>query len=86
MEKQYIKWCVFLALITSYKEESKKQEIYVFKPHSAGFKAAFPEGMKHASPALLEPIMDVEVITPDDYVGDVIGVGFGNSNVVTDEL
>ena len=42
--------------------------------------------MKHASPVLLEPIMDVEVITPDDYVGDVIGVGFGNSNVATDEL
>jgi elongation factor G len=36
-------------------------------------KAAFREGMKKASPVLLEPIMDVEVITPDDYIGDVIG-------------
>ena len=36
-------------------------------------KAAFREGMKNASPVLLEPIMDVEVITPDDYIGDVIG-------------
>ncbi len=36
-------------------------------------KAAFREGMKNASPILLEPIMDVEVITPDDYIGDVIG-------------
>ena len=36
-------------------------------------KAAFREGMKNASPVILEPIMDVEVITPDDYIGDVIG-------------
>ena len=36
-------------------------------------KAAFRKGMKRASPVLLEPIMDVEVITPDDYIGDVIG-------------
>jgi len=36
-------------------------------------KAAFKEGMKGASPILLEPIMSVEVITPDDYIGDVIG-------------
>ncbi len=36
-------------------------------------KAAFREGMKNALPILLEPIMDVEVITPDDYIGDVIG-------------
>ena len=36
-------------------------------------KAAFRDGIKKASPVLLEPIMDVEVITPDDYIGDVIG-------------
>jgi elongation factor G len=36
-------------------------------------KAAFREGVRNASPVLLEPIMDVEVITPDDYIGDVIG-------------
>jgi len=36
-------------------------------------KAAFRDGIKNASPALLEPIMDVEVITPDEYIGDVIG-------------
>jgi len=36
-------------------------------------KAAFKEGIKNASPVLLEPIMDVEVITPDEYIGDVIG-------------
>ena len=36
-------------------------------------KAAFRDGIKRASPVLLEPIMNVEVITPDDYIGDVIG-------------
>jgi len=36
-------------------------------------KAAFREGMAKAGPKLLEPIMKVEVITPDDYMGDVIG-------------
>ncbi len=36
-------------------------------------KGAFKEGMPKARPALLEPIMDVEVITPDEYMGDIIG-------------
>lgn len=34
---------------------------------------AFKEGARKASPALLEPMMAVEVITPEDYMGDVIG-------------
>lgn len=34
---------------------------------------AFKEAMKDANPALLEPIMDVEVIVPDEYLGKVIG-------------
>jgi len=33
----------------------------------------FKEGAARASPVLLEPIMDVEVVTPEDYMGDVIG-------------
>ncbi len=36
-------------------------------------KACFREGMKKASPQILEPIMDVEVTTPNDHVGDVVG-------------
>jgi elongation factor G len=36
-------------------------------------KACFREGMKKASPVILEPIMDVEVTTPPDHVGDVVG-------------
>ena len=36
-------------------------------------KACFREGMKRASPVILEPIMDVEVTTPQDHVGDVVG-------------
>jgi elongation factor G len=36
-------------------------------------RAAFREGMPKAGPVLLEPIMKVEVVTPEDYMGDVIG-------------
>ena len=33
---------------------------------------AFKEGAKKADPVLLEPIMDVSVVTPEEYMGDVI--------------
>jgi elongation factor G len=36
-------------------------------------KACFRDGMKNAAPIILEPIMDVEVTTPQDHVGDVVG-------------
>ena len=34
---------------------------------------AFKEALRKAKPVLLEPIMSVEVVTPEDYMGDVIG-------------
>jgi elongation factor G len=34
---------------------------------------AFKEGMRKADPVLLEPIMKVEVVTPEEYMGDVVG-------------
>lgn len=34
---------------------------------------AFKEGSKKAAPVLLEPIMKVELTTPEDYLGDVLG-------------
>jgi elongation factor G len=36
-------------------------------------RAAFREAMNKASPKLLEPVMKVEVITPEEYMGDIIG-------------
>ncbi|MEP3667445.1 MAG: elongation factor G [Roseibium sp.] len=36
-------------------------------------RAGFREGIQKAGPKLLEPIMKVEVVTPEDYMGDVIG-------------
>ena len=34
---------------------------------------AFKEGFRKADPVLLEPIMKIEVVTPEDYMGDVMG-------------
>merc|ERR1711991_367284 len=36
-------------------------------------RAAFREVMQKAAPKLLEPVMKVEVITPEEYMGDIIG-------------
>ncbi len=36
-------------------------------------RAAFREGARKAAPKLLEPIMKVEVVTPEEYMGDIIG-------------
>ena len=36
-------------------------------------RAAFREAMNKASPKLLEPVMKVEVLTPEEYMGDIIG-------------
>lgn len=52
----------------SYHEvDSSEQAFYV-----AG-SMAIKDAMNKATPALLEPYMDVEVVTPDDYLGDVMG-------------
>ena len=36
-------------------------------------RAAFREAIPKAGPKLLEPIMKVEVVTPEEYMGDIIG-------------
>ncbi len=52
----------------SYHEvDSSEQAFYI-----AG-SMAVKDAMQKAAPIILEPIMDVEVVTPDDYVGEVMG-------------
>ena len=34
---------------------------------------AFKEGMANANPVLLEPVMSVKIVVPEDYVGDILG-------------
>ncbi len=43
---------------------------------------AFKEGMKKASPTLLEPMMSVEVETPEDYMGNIMGDLSGRRGIV----
>ncbi|MDZ7658107.1 elongation factor G [Fodinibius sp.] len=45
-------------------------------------KMAFRRSTKKASPKILEPIMDVEVITPEDFMGDVIGDLNGRRGII----
>jgi len=49
-------------------------------------KACFREGIKKASPILLEPVMKVETVTPSDYLGDVIGDMNRRRGTVQDQL
>lgn len=39
----------------------------------AAAKGAYRQSVKKCSPQIMEPIMKVDVFTPDDHVGDVIG-------------
>nr|MCR4819276.1 elongation factor G [Fretibacterium sp.] len=58
-----------VALVDGSYHEVDSSEMAFKIAASMGFK----EAMKKAGPVLMEPIMAVEVVTPEDYVGDVIG-------------
>jgi len=68
--------------LAGYPIEGIKARLYDGKVHNvdsdqlsfeiAG-RMAFREASRKASPALMEPIMAVEVVTPEEYMGDVIG-------------
>jgi elongation factor G len=49
-------------------------------------KACFREAMRKAGPILLEPVMKVETVTPDDYLGDVIGDFNRRRGMIQDQL
>jgi elongation factor G len=60
---------VKVAIIDGSYHEVDSNEMAFKIAGSMGFK----EGCAKANPVLLEPIMKVEVVTPEDYMGDVIG-------------
>ncbi len=77
-----IKMAMNSGIIAGYPVTDIKAELYDGAYHdvdssSLAFelaaRAAFREAMALAIPKLLEPIMKVEVITPEDYMGDIIG-------------
>ena len=60
---------VKIALVDGSYHEVDSSEMAFKIAASMGFK----EAMKKADPVLMEPVMSVEVVTPEEYVGDVIG-------------
>jgi len=77
-----IKEAIHKGVLAGYPVVDVKVELYDGSYHDVdsseiAFKIAaseaFKEGCKKASPQILEPIMKVEVVTPEDYLGDVIG-------------
>ena len=60
---------VKVALVDGSYHEVDSSEMAFKIAASMGFK----EAMKKADPVLMEPVMSVEVVTPEEYVGDVIG-------------
>lgn len=51
----------------SYSDESSTELAYIFAASQA-----IKEGISKASPVLLEPFFEVEIVSPEDYVGDII--------------
>ncbi|MCB1321814.1 MAG: elongation factor G, partial [Leptospiraceae bacterium] len=74
--------CMQNGVIAGYPVVDVRVEVYDGSYHDVdssemAFKVAasmaFKDGCKKAKPVLLEPVMDVEVVTPEDYMGDVVG-------------
>ena len=69
-------------VVAGYKFVDCKVELYDGKEHDVDSKevafkkagaGAFKEAVKTAKPAILEPIMSVEITVPEDYTGDIMG-------------
>ena len=81
--KEAVRLCVVMAGVTAlYQVVDVSVELYDGSYHEVdssemAFKIAgsiaFKEAMRQAQPVLMEPIMKVSVIVPDEYVGTVIG-------------
>ena len=72
--EQGIKSAMLNGVLAGYNVEDVKVTLYDGSYHEVdSSEMAFKDAMRKASPVLMEPMMKVDVTTPDDYVGDVIG-------------
>ncbi|MBO7689674.1 MAG: elongation factor G [Clostridia bacterium] len=72
--EQGIKSAMQNGVLAGYNVEDVKVTLYDGSYHEVdSSEMAFKDAMRKASPILMEPMMKVDVTTPDDYVGDVIG-------------
>ena len=61
-------------ILAGYPVVDVKVELYDGSYHEVdSSEMAFKDGMRKANPVILEPIFKVEIITPEDYMGDVMG-------------
>ncbi|MBR1971414.1 MAG: hypothetical protein IKA18_02460, partial [Clostridia bacterium] len=70
----HAKECAYLSTTASLRKISKRPfRTLERSDRKIAASLAFKDGLKKASPVILEPIMSIEVIVPESYTGDIMG-------------